>query len=176
MQSAALSIIIPMRDIENEIGGILRFAASQAAGTDFELIVVDMGSADRSVLEALQLIKENKLRGCVVQNGRDEVASALNTGVQKAAGQYVTFLFPRRLYRNIFDGYMKTALKANADIVFGCAGETEARIAEKRIIHPAFRQPSGAEVAAGLILGGVHMDIGARFAAAGVFNQEPVKF
>lgn len=119
MVSADISVIIPMRNLEQEIAGILRSAAGQTSGLSVEFIVVDMGSTDRGVLEALSVIKESKLRGCVVQNGTGTIGAAFNTGIYKAAGEYITFLFPRRLYRDFISGYYRDIKDADADLVFG---------------------------------------------------------
>lgn len=47
MQCTELSIIIPVRNIEQEISGILRSVAAQTAGREAELIVVDMAPTTR---------------------------------------------------------------------------------------------------------------------------------
>lgn len=124
MISTDLSVIIPMRNLEQEIAGIMRSAADQASGLNVEFIVVDMGSSDRGILEALSVIKESKLTGYVVQNGKGTIGAAFNTGIYKASGEYITFLFPRRLYRDFIVGYYQDAKDTNGDIVYGIpAGE-----------------------------------------------------
>lgn len=119
MQTPELSLILPVRDIEIELPGILRSLKEQVGSAETEWIIVDMGSADQTVLRAVQYIKEEKLRGFVVQNGRGSVSAALNTGMQKAAGEYLTFVFARRLYRGYFSAYLETARTAQVDLVFG---------------------------------------------------------
>ena len=86
MVSTDISVIIPMRDLEQEIAGIVRSIADQVADLQVEYIIVDMGSTDHGVLEALSVIKESKLRGYVVQNGNGTIGAAFNTGIYKAAG------------------------------------------------------------------------------------------
>lgn len=126
MQTPELSLILPVRDIEIELPGILRSLKEQVGSVETEWIIVDMGSEDQTVLRAVQYIKEEKLRGFVVQNGRGSVSAALNTGMQKAAGEYLTFAFARRLYRGHFSAYMETVHTAQVDLVFGqAAGDVE---------------------------------------------------
>jgi glycosyltransferase involved in cell wall biosynthesis len=161
MQLTELSIIIPVRNIEQQISGILRSVAAQAAGLEVEFIVVDMGSVDQTVLEAVQLIKELKLRGFVIQNGETTVSAALNTGIQKAGGNYITFIFARRLYRDFIQGYLETAARTSADFIFGSVSEEEARACERRLKSKSIRKETGAQYMKGILKGSVHADISA---------------
>jgi len=161
MQFTELSIIIPVRNIEQEISGILRSVAAQTAGLDVEFIVVDMGSNDQTVLEAVQLIKELKLHGFVIQNGDGTVSTALNTGIQKASGDYITFIFARRLYRDFINGYLETIGRTSADFVFGSVTEEESHSAERRLISKAIQQESGVSYVKNVLKGNFHIDISA---------------
>ncbi|WP_283606577.1 glycosyltransferase family 2 protein [Faecalispora anaeroviscerum] len=118
MQTPEISLILPVRDIEIELPGILRSVKEQV-GTAAEWIIVDMGSEDQTVLRAVQYIKEEKLHGFVIQNGKGSVSAALNTGMQKAAGEYLSFVFARRLYGGYLSTYLEAARAAQADFVFG---------------------------------------------------------
>ncbi|WP_312693083.1 glycosyltransferase family 2 protein, partial [Caproiciproducens sp.] len=161
MQVTKLSIIVPVRNVEQEISGVLRSIAAQAAGLEAEFIVVDMGSADKTVLEAVQLIKELKLRGFVIQNGDGTVAAALNTGLQKSGGDYITFIFARRLYRDFISGYLETAVRTAADFVFGSVSEEEAQAAERRLISKAICKENGAQYLKSILNNTIHIDISA---------------
>ena len=90
MQAPELSLILPVRDIEIELPGILRSIKEQVGAAAAEWIIVDMGSEDQTVLRAVQYIKEERLQGFVIQNGKGSVSAALNTGMQKAAGEYLS--------------------------------------------------------------------------------------
>ena len=96
MQAINLSIILPVRNVvEQEISGILRSVVRQTNGIEAEFILVDMGSEDGGTpLECVQGIKNEGLHGFVIQNGDGDVAAALNTGIQKASGTYVSFILP----------------------------------------------------------------------------------
>ncbi|HBN81813.1 MAG TPA: glycosyltransferase family 2 protein [Ruminococcaceae bacterium] len=156
MQTPEISIILPVRNIENEITGILRSLVLQTAGIEIEVIAVDMGSSDQTILRALQFIKEQKLSGFVIQNGSGSASAALNTGIQKSCGEYVTFAFARRLYRDYLQGYLDTARKASADLVFGSMeGDRPLPAGKSR------RRPDGALYAAEIIKGRVHIDVSA---------------
>lgn len=51
MQAINLSIILPVRNVEQEISGILRSVVRQTNGIEAEFILVDMGSEDGTPLE-----------------------------------------------------------------------------------------------------------------------------
>lgn len=161
MQLTELSIIIPVRNIEQEISGILRSVAAQATGIEVEFIVVDMGSLDQTVLEAVQLIKELKLRGFVIQNGDGTVAAALNTGIKKSSGSYITFVFARRLYRDFIRGYLDTAAHTSADFVFGSVSEDHSHVSERRLSKKVFRQETGTQYIKNILKNNIHIDISA---------------
>ena len=100
MELCTLSVILPVKNLAKEIGGILRLAAEQTEGLSTELIVVDMASRDKTVWESLRSIKELNIPGAVIQSGDGTVASALNTALSRASGNYVSFVFARRLFRD----------------------------------------------------------------------------
>lgn len=161
MQATVLTVILPVKDIEREIVGILRFASEQIKGMDSELIVVDMGSSDRTVLQAVRLMKDLELRGFVIQNGDSTAAAALNTAVQKAGGDYLTFLFARRLYHNFISPCMETARRTQADFLFGCSDREEARMAEHRALGSAVHRRAGSQYLKDMIRKSVAIDISA---------------
>lgn len=161
MQASELSILIPAKNIENEISHILSFAAKQTEGMNVEFIIVDMGSGDKTVLQAVMLMKELGLHGFVIQNGDSAVPAALNTAVQKAGSEYLSFLFARRLYCNFLQQYLDSAKRSNADIVFGCTSKDEVRAAERRTISSAVRQPDGARFAKEALRRKINADIAA---------------
>lgn len=161
MQQTQLSVILPVKNIEQVVEGILRFAADQAETLEAEFIIVDMGSTDRTVFQAVQFMKSRRLHGFVIQNGESNAAAALNTGLQKADGKYVTFVFARRLYLNFIRGYLDTALRTEADFVYGCENAEEVRTAERHIISRAVRQPDGLSVLRSVVGRTVQIDISA---------------
>ncbi len=161
MQAVSLSVILPVRNVEQEISGILRSVVNQTNGIETEFVLVDMGSEDGTPLECVQLIKDEKLHGFVVQNGDCGVAAALNTGVQKASGTYVSFIFARRLYADFLRGYLDTAERTGADFVFGSFSEEEARLAERRSLSKAVQQQPGVAYMKDVIRGNLQIDISA---------------
>lgn len=176
MQLTEISLILPVRNLEREISSILRWAAGQTEGREAEFIVVDMGSADRTVLEAVQQIKELKLRGFVIQNGESTVAAALNTGIQKAGGEYITFLFARRLYRNFIGAYLDTAARTSADIVFGSTGMEESHVAEHKLLNKMKASQPGSCYVKSVLQGNLHLDISALLIKNKYLFEKKIRF
>lgn len=141
MQPSELSVLIPTQNVEKEISRIISFAAEQTKEIDAEYIIVDMGSTDKTVLEAVLEIKRLNLRGFVIQNGVSNVPTALNTALQKAGGKYLTFFFARRLYSGILLSFLDIAERFEADVVFGCFTKEEYRAAERYAISSVIRRP-----------------------------------
>lgn len=164
MQELELSVLAPVRNVENNITSVLSFAAGQAAALNTEFIIVDMGSEDKTVLQAVTLMKDLGLHGFVIQNGASSVPAALNTAIQKAGGKYLTFLFARRLYAGFLKPYLEAAAHFDADAVFGCMTKEEERAAERRSISYAIRQPDGARVAKDILRRKTKVDLAAFFA------------
>ncbi len=161
VRATEVSILFPVRDIEEKIPEILRFEAEQAKEIGAEVVVVDMGSTDRTVLRAVQAIKELGLPGFVVQNGRSQVPAALNTAVRRAGGEYLTFLFARRVYGGFLKPYLDAARRAGADFVYGCKEKEEIPAAGRRAVSSVVRRPDGGTLVRGMLAGGAVPDIAA---------------
>jgi glycosyltransferase involved in cell wall biosynthesis len=137
VQATEVSLILPVKNVEEEITKILRFLQKQTENINAQVIIVDMGSIDRTVLQAVHRIKDMGLHGCVIQSGRTSASAALNTGLQKANGTYVSFVFARRLYEDFLPAYLAAAKRTGADFVFGCRNRDEAHAAERQSLSSA---------------------------------------
>lgn len=159
MWTVDLSIIFPVRNIENEISAIVRHLNLQASTISCELIIVDMGSDDMTVVTALQVIQRTGINGCVVQNGLVSPADALNSGLQKARGKYITFLFARRIYGDVIADYFTAAETSEADIVFGSSSLEDSRIAERLSVSKVVKNKQGPEYLTTLLEEKLSIDI-----------------
>lgn len=130
MGNVAVSVIIPTRNISTNIANIIKAVSESCVGIDVEYIIIDMNSTDATVRNALNVIKTNKLNGFVLQNGSSTVGSALNTGIYKASGKYISFVFARTLYSDFIPSYYELAEKNEADFVFASSklSDEEAKI------------------------------------------------
>lgn len=91
----ARSLIIPMRDEADRIGATLaRLAASSLAGPDLEVVLVDDGSVDRTVVVATSCLAElPSLCGRVEQLGRRRgKGAAVRAGMAAATGAHRVFV------------------------------------------------------------------------------------
>ena len=169
MANVDISVIIPSKNNKNTTAKIIQKIAENTKGLEVEYIVIDMNSTDNSVLSALNEIKKHNLRGCVIQSGGSTVSSALNTGIYKSDGKYITFVYPSRLYKSDYiSSYYKTVEEKNADIVFS-APKTELVSAEMDSI-------GGSELAVGLVKSVISMDFCAVMIRREYLLENHIKF
>lgn len=113
-----VSIIIPTFDCSQSIVYTLESILHQKY-PDFEMIIVDAGSSDRT-LEIVKSYYDNRIRICsVAEYSRYEM---LNKGISLAKGKYLNFLFPGDFYLfdNVLTDVMEAALKNHSpQLVFG---------------------------------------------------------
>lgn len=176
VQAMELSLILPVKNVEEEIVGILRFVQKQAGELNSELIVVDMGSTDRTVLQAVRQMKDMGLHGYVIQNGNSTASAALNTGIQKADGGYISFVFARRLYENFIPAFLETSRRTKADFVFGCTGRDEARAAERHSLSSAILHRGGSQYLKNWIQRGTAVDISAVMIRRAFLLERQIEF
>ena len=176
MKIVELSVILPVRNVGASISEILQYVSVQTKNINFEIIVVDMGSTDNTVLKAIKFIKESKINGFVIQNGDSTVSAALNTGISKANGQYITFVFARRLYQNYLKVYLQTAVETSADIVYGSINEEESIAAQRRLISKSICQLSGADYIKYIINDKIFIDIAAILISSKFITEKQIRF
>ena len=82
------SAVIPLYNKEHYIEKNLQSVLAQTF-QDFEVIVVDDGSSDRS-LEMARKVRSDKIR--IISQPNQGVAVARNTGIHNATGTYIAFL------------------------------------------------------------------------------------
>ncbi|MHC4950846.1 MAG: glycosyltransferase family 2 protein [Planctomycetota bacterium] len=106
-----ISVIIPTynhkRHVVEAIGSVLSQTRS-----DFELLLIDDGSTDGTD-EAVKAIDDRRILYFYQEN--EGLASARNTGLDKARGKYIAFLDSDDLYTPEYLETMVSALENNAD-------------------------------------------------------------
>lgn len=90
MQKAMVSVIMPSYNTAPWIGSAIRSVRAQTF-TDWELIIVDDGSTDRS-REIITSLMEPDHRIRLITTDHRGVAAGRNIGIEKAAGEYIAFL------------------------------------------------------------------------------------
>jgi glycosyltransferase involved in cell wall biosynthesis len=102
-RAPAVSVVIPAFNAERTIARTLQSALGQTF-SDFEILVVDDGSVDATA-HAAASVADGRIRLLTQANGG--AASARNTGIMAARGDFVAFLdaddlwLPRKLERQV---------------------------------------------------------------------------
>lgn len=113
-----VSVILPVYNVENYLEECLDSIVGQQF-SDFEVVVVDDGSPDRSATIAARYAeRDERIRLVARPNGG--LGAARNTGVRHAAGRYLTFVdsddaIPRGALRRL----VESAEESGAEIVVG---------------------------------------------------------
>lgn len=152
MAKADISVIIPSKNNMGKTAEIIDRLSTENANINIEFIVIDMNSTDSGVLEVLDMIKKKSLLGYVIQSGGGTVSSALNTGIYKAGGKYITFVYPSRLYKNYIANYYSLAIEKSADFIFAAPETGDG----KRILISD--GATAADIAVSLIRSSITMD------------------
>jgi glycosyltransferase involved in cell wall biosynthesis len=91
MERPRVSVIVPVFNRDAWLGEALDSIAAQTY-EDYEVIIVDDGSTDRSREIALDRSRKSRGRIRVIAIGNSGVATARNTGLSEARGLYFAFL------------------------------------------------------------------------------------
>lgn len=106
-----ISIIVPVHDVEDYIEKSVESIIHQEFKS-FELILVNDGTKDNSIIKASNLLKNSNINYKILEQENRGVSSARNYGLQNCSGKYVIFLdsddvisknFLKELYKIIVD-------------------------------------------------------------------------
>lgn len=170
MSNVDISVIIPSKNNKSKTAGIIKKISDEIKGISVEFVVIDMDSSDGGVLETLDLMKKKRLFGCVIQSGSGSVSSALNTGLYRCSGKYVSFIYPTRLYKNYISEFFDTAEKSKADFVFSSpvsSGENKNSVPESLF---------GADLAADILQSKIKADFAAVLIRREFMIENRIKF
>jgi len=111
-----ISIIVPIYNVEEYLTDCIESILKQTF-TDFELILVNDGSIDKSYDICLKYSNlDNRIKLVNKQNGG--VSSARNKGIEISKGEYITFVDPDDTVDiNMYEILYNTAEKYKSDIV-----------------------------------------------------------
>lgn len=113
-----VSVIIPVYNSKKYIKGCLDSVLAQSM-RDIEVVVVDDGSTDGS-WDILQKYAFRDVRVIPIRQKNLGVSAARNTGLRRAAGEYVGFVdSDDHVDPGYFESLYQTAIKEDADIVTG---------------------------------------------------------
>ena len=86
-----VSIITPVYNVEECIERSIKSVIDQT-NKDFELLLIDDGSKDRSIEIAQGLLKDSDINYKIITQENSGVSAARNRGIKEASGEYITFL------------------------------------------------------------------------------------
>ncbi|KWX89396.1 hypothetical protein AMQ83_00860, partial [Paenibacillus riograndensis] len=113
-----ISVVIPLYNVEKFIGKCLDSFRNQTY-KDFEVLVVDDGSSDKSALIVSDYINSGDLNIKLIKQNNAGVSAARNKGIDEASGDYLCFVDADDLiapeYLNIIANEI---MNKNCDIVF----------------------------------------------------------
>lgn len=90
MNTPLISVIVPVYNVEGYIEQCIRSIQSQTY-KNLEVIIVDDGSPDNSIVKAKSLT-DGDPRFIYIQQENGGLSAARNTGLEHATGEYVTFI------------------------------------------------------------------------------------
>lgn len=99
MNSVDVTVLMPAYNVANYIAEAIRSVLEQTF-TDFELLIIDDGSADDTVAE-IHTFRDPRIR--LIRANHEGFAAALNRGIQEAKGYYIArfdaddICYPERL-------------------------------------------------------------------------------
>lgn len=116
MSSPLVSVIIPVYNVEKYLEKCVQSVLNQDF-SDYEIILIDDGSADKSGEIADTLARTNSKITIIHQKNMGQ-GGARNTGIEKAAGEYLLFVdSDDYIKENTLSFLYDTAKKNNSDMV-----------------------------------------------------------
>jgi glycosyltransferase involved in cell wall biosynthesis len=113
-EAPEFSVVIPAYNAEGVIGSAIR-SVLQQTHRDFELIVVDDGSADRTP-EVVEGVEDPRVR--LIRQSNAGTPGARNTGISESSGSYVSFLDNDDLWMPNYLAAMHEALAGDSGVGF----------------------------------------------------------
>ena len=86
-----ISLVIPVYGVEKYIAKCLESVVKQEY-RDFELLLVNDGTKDNSVKVIEDYLKDKDINWRIINKDNGGLASARNTGIREAKGEYIAFL------------------------------------------------------------------------------------
>lgn len=115
MSNPAISLVMPVYNVEKFLNKALTSVENQTF-KDFEMIIVDDGSSDKSCEIAEEFCSKNPNFKLIKQENSGP-AAARNTGVSHCKGQYIAFMdSDDYLEKNFLEELYNLAKKTGADI------------------------------------------------------------
>ena len=129
VENVLISIIVPIYNMEKYIGKCIESVLSQTY-QEFELILIDDGSKDKSLLICKEYAaKDKRIHVMTKQNGG--VSSARNMGLSICNGSWIMFIDPDDYVEQSMLESLLSETDENTDIVSCCCQSEKNHVREK---------------------------------------------
>lgn len=113
-----ISVIMPVYNVENYISKSIQSLVNQSF-KDFELILVNDETKDKSIDIALDILKNTDVNYKIINQSNSGVSVARNNGIDNSSGEYIYFLDSDDYVEKEFLGKFYEKFKeTNADIIY----------------------------------------------------------
>ena len=113
-----MSIITPVYNVERCIEKTINSVINQSS-KDFELLLIDDGSQDKSIEIAEKLLVNSDINYRIISQENSGVSVARNKGISEARGEYVCFLdSDDYIHKDYIELMYEKASTCNCDLVF----------------------------------------------------------
>lgn len=114
-----ISIIVPVYQVEDYIENTMRSICKQSF-KEFEVILVDDGTRDRSISRAIKILENNAVIFSVIQQQNKGLPAARNTGIRNAEGEWVVSVdSDDTISENFLEILYKGCIKNNVLVAIG---------------------------------------------------------
>mgnify|MGYP001361889519 CR=1 FL=1 len=125
-----LSIIVPVRNESDNLEDIYNYFTKNLKNLSYEVLIINDFSADNTLEKAQSLLGENKLFK-VLNNNKKGLGGAVNLGIKKANGSYLTIMMADRSDDiNDLIRYENLMKKENLDAVMGSRFLKESKVTD----------------------------------------------
>lgn len=122
-----ISIVTPVYNVEKCISKTINSIIAQTYN-NFELILVDDGSLDKSIEIAENLLKNSEVNYKIITQKNSGVSCARNRGVEESSGEYIYFLdSDDYIDKDFLKEIVEKIDQTSADIVFSGYSEVDAK-------------------------------------------------
>lgn len=119
MSRLDLSIIMPVYNVEKYIEkSIASIIKQNNSKLEYELIIIDDGTKDKSINIAELLLSNSNLDYQIIHQNNSGVSVARNTGLAHAKGKYIFFLDSDDLISSDFMNSLSIEIDSDNDIIF----------------------------------------------------------
>lgn len=131
-KTCLISVIVPVYNTEKYVGKCIESILNQSY-QNFELIIVDDGSKDKSLSVCIEYSEDPRIK--IISQKNQGVSMARNTGLDNANGDYVVFVdSDDEILPDMLSQMIKVSKKYNADLIM-CGVITHNGLCGRKKIH-----------------------------------------